>query len=222
MKPSGETVVAFVPMRHHSVRVAGKNYRHLGGVPLFHHILRTLGGCPGISAVVIDTDSPVIREDVAAHFPDVRLIERPDHLCADDVPMNAVLCHDASLAPADLYVQTHSTNPFLKSATIERALACWRDDRGTYDSLFTVTRIQARLWDAHARPLNHDPGVLLRTQDLPPVYLENSNLYVFTPDLIRTRKRRIGDRPRLFEIDPLESLDIDDESGFALAERLIR
>ncbi len=40
MKP--EKIVALVPMRHHSVRVPGKNYRPLAGKPLYQHILDTL------------------------------------------------------------------------------------------------------------------------------------------------------------------------------------
>ena len=84
-----------------------------------------------------------------------------------------------------------------------------------------MTRWQTRLYDADGTPINHDPDVLLRTQDLPPVYEENSNLYLFTADQIAAG-RRIGKRPILFEIDPLEAVDIDDEADFVLAEALDR
>jgi CMP-N-acetylneuraminic acid synthetase len=135
--------------------------------------------------------------------------------------MTDVICHDASLFPADIYLQTHSTNPFLKSETIEAALASWLETRHDYDSLFSVTRIHARLWDSALRPMNHNPNELLRTQDLPPVYLENSNFYVFPSELIKSKRRRIGDRPRIFEVDPMEALDIDDEQTFQLAEHIV-
>ena len=36
------SVVTFVPMRHSSERVPGKNYRPFNGVPLFHRIVSTL------------------------------------------------------------------------------------------------------------------------------------------------------------------------------------
>jgi CMP-N-acetylneuraminic acid synthetase len=221
-KNPGNNVVALVPMRHQSVRVEGKNYRKLGDVPLFHHILRTLAACPGISKVVIDTDSDIIRQDVKEFFPQVMLLDRPEHLRADDVPMTEILRHDALQVPADLYLQTHSTNPFLRAETIERALECWREVRHVHDSLFAVTRLQARLWDSTARPVNHNPWLLLRTQDLPPLFLENSNFYIFPPELIRSSGRRIGDRPKMFEVPPLESIDIDDGNGFAFAEMVIR
>lgn len=208
-------------MRHVSVRVQGKNYRNLGGAPLFHHILRTLSSCPSISKIVIDTDSPVVRESTQKHFPAVQLLERPDHLLGDAVPMTEILFHDASLVPAETYFQTHSTNPFLRAETIEGAIRFWQGARNQHDSVFSVTRIQARLWDSQTRPLNHDPNVLLRTQDLDPIYLENSGFYIFPAELILSSRRRIGDRPRLYEIDPIESIDIDDEKTFALAEQMI-
>jgi len=217
---SGARVVALVPMRHHSARVPGKNYRPLAGAPLFHYIVRTLLSCPSVDEIAIDTDSPAIRASAAQAFPQVRLLERPEHLRADEIPMTDVLAHDAAQVPADVYLQTHSTNPFLRADTIERALAAWRADRARHDSLFTVTRLQARLWDHHGRPINHRLTQLLQTQTLAPVFLENSCLYIFPSELIRAG-RRIGERPTLFELDPLEAIDIDEERDFALAQRLM-
>ena len=69
--------------------------------------------------------------------------------------------------------------------------------------------------------MNHDPSVLLRTQDLPPVLEENSGMYVFSRSQI-AEGRRFGDRPLLYEIDPLEAIDIDEESDFVLAEAIHR
>lgn len=57
-----EKIVAFVPMRHDSVRVPGKNFKPMAGKPLFHHILNTLLQCKEIAQVVVDTDSPVIMQ----------------------------------------------------------------------------------------------------------------------------------------------------------------
>jgi len=217
-----EGIVALLPMRHHSVRVPGKNLRKLGGVPLYHYIVRSLLACPSVSKIVIDTDSPAIREDVQSVFPHITVLSRPEYLRGDEVPVTEVLFYDVSQVPANYYLQTHSTNPFLSSATIERALTSWVSERHIYDSLFGVTRVQARLWDGTARPLNHNPWLLLRTQELPPVYIENSALYIFPAELGRSSHRRIGDRPKLFEVDPLEAIDIDNERDFSFAEALVQ
>ena len=135
--------------------------------------------------------------------------------------MTEVLRYDAEQVPSEWYLQTHTTNPLLRPETIDAALDRMEHDAGEHDSLFSVTRWQTRLYGADGTPINHDPDVLLRTQDLPPVYEENSNLYLFTAAQIAAG-RRIGKRPILFEIDPLEAVDIDEEADFVLAEALDR
>ena len=213
-------IVALVPMRHHSERVPGKNHRLFAGLPLYHHIVKSLLACPLIGQVVIDTDSTVILEDAARQFPQVQLLERPKHLRDADIPMNDVLLYDVTQVEADYYLQTHSTNPLLRSETISRALELFLQQFPTYDSLFGSTRLQTRLWDQVVRPVNHNPAILLRTQDLPPIYEENSNLYVFTRENLERSHNRIGERPLLFEIERFEAWDIDEELDFHIAEFL--
>jgi len=215
-------IIALVPIRHHSERVPGKNYKPFAGRPLYHHIISSLLDCPLISQVVIDTDSPVILEDAAKRFPDVTLIERPEHLRADTTPMNDVLLNDVSLVESEYYLQTHSTNPLLLSQTIGHSLQMFLDNYPMYDSLFGVTKLQTRIWDGLAQAVNHNPAILLRTQDLPPMYLENSCLYIFTRSTLEAKHNRIGDRPLMFEIDRVESTDIDEDLDFRVAEFLYK
>ena len=215
-------LAALVPMRHHSQRVPGKNYRPLAGKPLYQHIIATLLAVPEIAEVVVDTDSEPVMDGLRRDFPQVRILPRPEHLRADAVPMNEILLYDTSQVEADFYLQTHSTNPLLKSATISRAIQTFLADYPAHDSLFSVTRLQTRLYDQHGRALNHDPSVLLQTQDLPPVYEENSCLYIFTRENLAARHHRLGEKPLMFEIPRLEAVDIDEEADFQMAEALMQ
>jgi len=215
-------IVALVPMRHHSQRIPGKNYRKLAGVPLYHYILRTLQSCEEISEVVVDTDSPQIANGIQADFPEVSVLPRPAHLLGDTVPMNEVLLYDTGQIQADFYLQTHSTNPLLRPQTISRAVQTFLNNHPVYDSLFSVTRLQTRLWDQLGRAINHNPNLLLQTQDLPPIYEENSCIYIFHRETLLTQRSRVGARPYLFEIDPKEAWDIDDELDFQICDVLIR
>jgi CMP-N-acetylneuraminic acid synthetase len=208
-------------MRHESERVPGKNYRPLAGKPLFHYIVSTLLAVREIDLVAIDTDSPAIAAEAADAFPDVLIIDRPAHLLGGDVPMNEILLHDVGVVEADLYLQTHSTNPLLRTATISSAIEAFRAARDLHDSLFAVTPLHTRLWTEDGRPLNHDPNVLMRTQDLPPVLEENSCLYIFTAESLRRRGNRIGERPLLYPIDRAEAWDIDDEVDWSVVETLV-
>lgn len=209
--------VAIVPMRHDSERVPGKNYRPLAGIPLYHHVVRMLSAVPEIDLIVVDTDSGFIIDDCAVNFPDVQVLIRPEHLRDGAIAMNDVLLNTLDQVEADVVVQTHSTNPFLKADTVSSALRLFLSPDRPFDSVFSVTRLQARLWDAKTEPVNHDPAVLLRTQDLAPLYIENSCFFIFTPALLRARGNRIGANPSMVEMAPLEAIDIDVEEDFALA-----
>jgi len=214
-------IVALVPMRHHSQRVPGKNIRPLAGVPLFHHILQVLRNCPEIGTDVVDTDSPEIKQGLEEFFPEVKVINRPDHLKADETPMNDILIHDTGLFPADYYLQTHSTNPLLESRTISQAIQTFIANYPAYDSLFSVTRRQTRFWDQLGRAINHNPDILIQTQDLPPIYEENSCFYLFTRATLLERHHRLGYRPMMYEIDPKQAIDIDTELDFLICEALL-
>jgi CMP-N-acetylneuraminic acid synthetase len=214
------SIAAIVPMRHSSERVIGKNYRDFAGKPLYAHILQTLSDCPAITSIIVDTDSPPIQEGVARDFPHIRLIERPENLRAGTTPMNDVLLNDIEQVQADFYLQTHSTNPLLRSETVSKAIQQFLESYPLFDSLFGVTRLQTRLWNQLAQAVNHNPAILLRTQDLPPIYEENSNIYIFTAENLKRRHNRIGERPIMFEIDRREAMDIDEPLDFEMAQFL--
>ncbi len=214
-------IAALVPMRHHSQRVPGKNYRPLAGKPLYFHILETLLGVPEINEIAVDTDSDVVMAGLREHFPQVKLLVRPEQLRGDGVPMNDVLIHDTSQIQADYYLQTHTTNPLLRRETISQAIRTFEEKYPARDSLFSVTTLLTRLYDEHGRAINHDPGELRQTQNLPPVYEENSCIYLFTRANLLERHHRIGLKPYLFPMDSAEAWDIDDELDFEICEFLM-
>ena len=136
--------------------------------------------------------------------------------------MNEILLHDTEQVPADFYLQTHSTNPLLKPETVARAIQSFLAEYPAKDSLFSVTRLQTRLYDQAGKAINHDPRVLIQTQDLPPVYEENSCLYLFTRANLLKRNHRIGEKPIMFEIDRDEAWDIDEELDFEITDFLLK
>ena len=156
------------------------------------------------------------------NFPQVKIVNRPVHLRADDIPMNEILMYDTEQVPADFYLQTHSTNPLLKAETISKAIQAFHANYPKSDSLFSVTRWQTRLYFQDGRAINHDPRELIQTQDLPPVYEENSCMYIFTRENLLAKRHRISDHPLMFEIPRLEAVDIDEESDFQIADLLMR
>jgi len=215
-------LAALVPMRHHSQRVPGKNFRDLAGKPLYQHILSTLLDVPELDEIYVDTDSPVIAEGIMIAFPEVNVINRPEDLRADEVSMNRIIAHDMSVIGADLYLQTHSTNPLLQAGTVSKAIQIFLENRSEFDSLFSVTRLQTRLYDQEGKAVNHNPGELIQTQDLSPLYEENSCIYLFTETSLKENGHRIGSSSYLFEINPEEAWDIDTPLDFEIVEFIMK
>ena len=211
-------------MKGNSERVPNKNLKDFCGKPLYHLVLNTLLKSKYISQVVINTDSVAIEEDVQKHFDDrVILHDRPEAIQGDFVSMNKVIADDISRCQADLYLQTHSTNPLLKTESIDNAIESMLNKEKNYDSIFSVTKVQTRLYDKDGNAFNHNPNELIRTQDLPPLYEENSNFFIFTEKSFKNNgDKRIGKSPKMFEIDKLEAVDIDEPQDFIIAEALYK
>ena len=220
MSESSLKLVALLPMKAHSERVTGKNFRNFAGRPLFRWILDTLLDISEVDKVIINTDA---REVLAGHglveSERVCIRDRKPELCGDFVSMNKIIGDDVQAVEAETYLMTHTTNPLLGAATIFEAYKAYLDalEKG-YDSLFSVNRFQTRFYRENGDPVNHDPDNLVRTQDLEPWYEENSNLYLFNRKSFAATGARIGNKPKMFETPHLESADIDDANGWHLAE----
>lgn len=216
-----EEIVALLPMKAHSERVKGKNFRSFNGKPLFRWVLDSLLEVESISKVVINTDArSILTEHGLGDASRVLIRDRRPELCGDFVSMNRILADDLAAVPADVYLMTHTTNPLLSSATMREALRRFEDGRRQFDSLFSVNKFQSRFYKADGSPVNHDPHNLIRTQDLEPWYEENSNLYIFTQESFKKSNARIGVKPIMFETPRIESFDIDTPDDWTICELL--
>jgi len=213
---------ALLPMKGTSERVPNKNMRDFDGAPLYHAIMKSLLASHYIEAVVINTDSQIIAQDAKKHFGErVIIIDRPEAIQGGDVSMNLIIDYDLQQLGGEHFLQTHSTNPLLRAETIDHAVEAYFAKLDQHDSLFGVTRVQTRFYDKDANPINHNPQELLRTQDLEPLYEENSNFYLFSKASFEaSEKKRIGLTPQIFEVNKLEAVDIDEPEDFKLAELL--
>ena len=220
--------VALLPMKENSERVPQKNYLGLVGKPLFFYIADTLKSMDIFEKLVINTDSNQIADLATDRYGTWAVIhERPDELRGDYVPMYKINEYDVLKIGREFqFLQTHSTNPLLKKNTIFQAIDKYKSviTAKTHDSLFSVNEIRNRLYTKNVLPVNHDPKILLRSQDNEPILEENSNLYIFSYESFQIIKSRLGKKPFPFIIksDTFESLDIDNLIDWELAEIGIR
>ncbi|EAK0823120.1 acylneuraminate cytidylyltransferase family protein [Campylobacter lari] len=218
-------VNALLPMKGNSERVKNKNMKDFDGFPLYHAIMKNLLESSYVDKIFINTDSDIIASDVNKNFDCDRvvIIKRPKEIQGDFVSMNDIIAYDLTQCNGEYFLQTHSTNPLLKTSTIDLAVKKFFDGLDLYDSLFSVTKVQTRFYDKNAKAINHDPNELLRTQDLEPMYEENSNFYIFSKESFNLAgKKRIGLKPQIFSMNKLEAVDIDNPEDFILAKLLYK
>ncbi|WP_342305947.1 acylneuraminate cytidylyltransferase family protein [Methanolobus sp. ZRKC5] len=213
------SITALLPMKGHSERVPSKNTRTFGKDPLFFHILRSLESADQVSQILVDTDSHKIMSLIEENFPDVLILERPDYLLGDKVPMTSIIDHDLKHVKTSHFLQTHATNPLLKSGTIDNAIKSYFEGlKNGFDSVMGVTKYQTRFYDHNKNPVNHDPNIMLPSQDMIPLYEDNSNFYIISIENFMNDKKRVGKNPLFVDIPKIESIDIDEPEDFVIAE----
>lgn len=219
-------IVALIPIKHHSSRVKDKNFKDFNGKPLYFWIINTLLHVEKISKIVIDTDSQTIIDGVKENFKEnigkIILYNRPLKLRGDDVSTNLLfmnVINELNLN-ADVYFQTHTTNPLLSIKTINDAVDTYIENKDKYDTLFSVKTHHTRFYDKDGNDMNHNRFNLIPTQNLDPIYEENSCIYLFTKESLFKYNARISENAYLFKMSDIESSDIDWPEDFKIAETL--
>lgn len=210
-----EKVIAIVPMKLNNCRLPQKNTkRFTNGEPLCKYILRTLLTVEGVDEVYVYCSNPEIQDFIPEG---VKYLRRSETLDQDTTQMNEVLQAFAKDVPADVYVMTHTTAPFISRESVEQGLEAVRS--GEYDSAFAVKKLQDFLWK-DGEPFNYTLDHIPRTQDLPPLYEETSGFYIYRRNVITDLNRRIGEKPYMVEVSEIESVDIDEKEDFMIADAI--
>ena len=206
-------IVAIVPMKLNNRRLPQKNTkRFTNGKPLCSYILSTLLEIDKIDEVYVYCSNPEIKEFIPNK---VKFLQRSESLDKDTTSMTEVLTCFTKEVPADIYVMTHTTAPFISKESIQKGLESVVS--GKYDSSFAAKKLQDFLW-MEGKPFNYTLDNIPRTQDLQPIYEETSGFYIYTHDVMTELHRRIGENPFIVEIGEIESIDIDEAEDFIMAD----
>lgn len=208
-------IVAIVPMKLNNQRLPQKNTKAFtNGKPLCYYILSTLLKIKKIDEVYVYCSN----EEIKKYIPNgVKYLKRSESLDQNTTKMNEVLKAFAKDVPADVYVMTHTTAPFISKESIEKGLDAVLG--GEYDSSFAAKKLQDFLWK-DGKPFNYELDNIPRTQDLEPLYEETSGFYIYNSSVITSLNRRIGEKPYIVEVNEIEAVDIDEKEDFQIADAI--
>lgn len=208
-------IIGIVPMKLNNRRLPQKNTKPFtNGRPLCYYILSTLLTVDGVDEVYVYCSNPDIQEFIPTG---VKYLKRSESLDQDTTSMTEVLSCFTKEVPADIYVMTHTTAPFISKASIEKGLNAVKS--GEYDSSFAAKKLQDFLWK-DGIPFNYDLSNIPRTQDLPALYEETSGFYIYEQDVMVKLHRRIGEKPFIVEVGEIEAVDIDEPEDFMIADAI--
>lgn len=207
-------VVALIPIKLNSQRVPHKNILPIAGHPLCWHICNTLNSIKDIDEVYVYCSD----ENVKNFIPEKTLfLKRPKELDNNEVKGFQIYESFIKKVDADIYILAHTTSPFTKIETVQKALSMVCS--GEYDSAFSAKRIQTFAW-YQGKPINYDLNDVPRTQDMDPIYIETSSFFIFNKEIFTEHHRRIGFRPFISEVDDIEAVDIDEPSDYQFALKI--
>ena len=210
--------VALVPAKLKSDRVPFKNIKMLGGIPLVNYTIRTLNKVPGIDEIIIFASDPSICSHLQ-HGLKYKFLERPEYLDTQETKIQDIIREFLKKTDADTIVLFHITSPFLRAETVSDCIE--KVNSGKYDSAFSAYEIKKFCW-YKGKPLNYSlKANTPRTQDIDPVIVEQSSLYVFKREVFEKKGQRISEKPYIKLIDHFEGHDIDTSEDFRIAELIV-
>lgn len=218
----GKKILVVIPARGGSKGIPRKNVRMLAGKPLIAYSIQTALSSKYVDGVVLTTDDEEIKE-VAKIF-GAEVVERPGELAEDDVPLDPVIFHaltcyeDEKGVIFNYIVSLQPTSPLLRTKSLDKAISEIVDSgRETLIGVKDETHLYWTKKNNVFLPLYTQR---LNRQFLDPIYKE-TGLFISRRDII-TEHNRIGSEIHIFEIPFEESIDIDSNIDWLIAEKFLK
>lgn len=211
-------VACFIPIKHNSKRVVGKNLRTLGDKPLYRHTLDIVKNMDCFDNVYVDTDSDEIITYCKNN--NIKTIERLPELLEDSATGNDLFNHWINTKPNyDIYYQIHVTCPFMTEKSIQGCVDTLVKNN-KYDSVFSAIEEKSWYW-FDGKPVNYNPANFGRSQDAKGVVRETTCLYGIRKNAFLKNKCRISPKSFVYYVNTNEAIDIDNEIDFKFCELII-
>lgn len=219
------SISVFLPTRKGSERVKNKNTRKFsdfeGG--LLELKLRQLADLD-VDEVILSTNdekSISVARTLESEFPKLKIDTRPDYLALGTTSLSDLITYVPEITKSEYILWTHVTSPMVDTKIYEECIKSFYEglEQG-FDSLMSVTTFQNFLWKKELNDIINRIGKERwpKTQDLEMLYEINSAVFITPKETYKLKGDRVGERPYLFEMSKMTSLDVDWEEDFKIAE----
>tara|TARA_B100000795_G_C22801561_1_gene442198 strand:- start:3193 stop:3888 length:696 start_codon:yes stop_codon:yes gene_type:complete len=209
--------VVICNIKKKSKRLRNKNFIKIYNVPLYQITLNKLLKCK-FDKVYVDTDSEEIKRYCKKKK--INIINRIPFLATDRANGNHLMNYHRKIIKADIYFHIHVTSPLLKVKTINKCIKFLQKTK-KFHSIITTKSQQGYFW-FKGKPINYNPKIFPRSQDLSPMIYETTALYGVKKNVLDKYKFRIGKKPYFHEVDDFEKTDLDTKKDLDYLEYLIK
>lgn len=207
-----KNAIALIPVRAGSKRVENKNLAVVGGITLLERKIIQLQEAD-ITEIYVGSDSEEYLK-IAKNRGAIP-IRRDDRACDESVASaNQMISDFSSRIDGDkIALWCHCTNPFIYSSIYRDALNVFLEkfNANKYDSLISTFKVQSHMWNENFTPANYDPYKEKHTlaKELSPVYFQDGGIFIQKLSEMKLNSYFFGAKPYLYEIDYINSLDIN-------------
>ena len=215
--------VAIIPARGGSKGIPKKNLKKINGIPLVLYSVSHAKLSKYIDEVIVSTDSKEIQE--VCRLKGARVIRRPEEISGDKSSTEEAMLHvleKTEYKKSDLVVLLQPTSPLRKPADVDFAIEKLHSTKS--DSLFSSTAGHHFIWyskNDNLDSITYDYQSRQMRQDITGHYLENGSIYISTVENLVENNNRLGGKISTFEMDFVQSLQIDNSSELELVRDLI-
>jgi CMP-N,N'-diacetyllegionaminic acid synthase len=224
-------ILAVILARGGSKRLPGKNVKLLGGIPLLEWSVSAAKNIPVICDILVSTDDSNIASiatRAGAYVPWLRSAElSTDTSSSIDATLHALNWYENTHGKVDGILLLQPTSPFRSKDTILKGIKLYSDNQ--FNTVLGVSKspshsmLSMKINNGNLVPLFYENGFNRQSQDLPPEFVINGSYYLVSPDNLRKYQSFITPNAiPLFIHSPQESLDIDTEWDWDLAEFIIQ
>lgn len=212
-------IKALIAVRSGSERVVNKNIRPFAGSNLLDLKIKQLKEIKELDGIVVNSNDDRMLE--IADKLGVEIIKRDPKYATSSVSMSDVYQNMAENIDTDVIMYANVTNPLVNTESYVNGIKTFKEISGKFDSLNSAHLVKEFMF-LDNKPINYDLLNQPRSQDLPNIYALNFAFSILTKEHMIEYKNVIGRTPYMYELSETESVDIDTEFDFEIAEFLYK
>lgn len=208
-------ITAVVPVRKGSVRVKNKNIKPFAGSNLLKIKLEQLKKVNSIDRIIVSSDCPDMLN--LASEAGVEIHSREKYFASSNANNSEFFKNLGESIEAEYLMYSPVTCPMISRETYHECIN--RFQQAEVENLVTVTPVKHHMW-LDGAPLNYNIDTSPNSQDLPDIYKITYGICLISKEDMIQYANVVTKNPTFYILDELESIDIDTEFDFMIAETI--